>query len=66
MLDGVRHFASLWDWDAPGGFVHVSRYLRGEEVRTAPAVDLSWNGERPPPEYASAVAAYETLLKAHR
>jgi hypothetical protein len=57
-------FASLWDWTVPGvGFVHLSPYAPGIDVRVAPATNETWAGgaAAPPANYAAAAAAYATL-----
>lgn len=54
-------FASLWDWSEKGGYIHVSPYKAGENVRTADFEDLIWNGEEPPPIYREAALAYQQL-----
>ena len=55
------HFASLWDWTEPGGFVHVSPYNPGEDVRYTLKVEEEWpiGQSQPSEKYAEAVCAYE-------
>jgi hypothetical protein len=66
-LDVAPHgwsFASLWDWTVPGvGFVGLSPYDAGADVRTAPAIETTWaaGAAAPPADYAATVAAYATL-----
>jgi hypothetical protein len=65
-VDGAWHFASLWDWEAPGGYVHTSAYYgRGQELRIAPAENLEWTSSEPPPGYAKASTAYTALRARH-
>jgi len=55
-------FASLWDWaEKKRGYVHVSPYKPGENVRTADFEDLIWSKEEPPPVYRAAARAYQEL-----
>ncbi len=54
-------FASLWDWTEKRGYVHVSPYKPGENVRTADFEDLIWREEDPPPVYRAAARAYQEL-----
>lgn len=61
VLGGERTFASLWDWTAPGGFVHGSGWRPGDDVRTTSATNEAWDGAGPPDGYAEVVAAYEAL-----
>lgn len=59
--ESVWCFASLWDWLERGGYVHVSPYRPGENVRTADFEDLLWREEQSPPIYRAAAAAYQKL-----
>lgn len=63
-IGGVWHFASLWDWHRPGGFVHVSPYVAGQDVRTGEKLDATWPeaAAAPPAAYATAVRAYAALV----
>jgi hypothetical protein len=58
------HFASLWDWKQPGGFVHVSPYRAGQDVRATVKLDVTWplTALAPPAAYAAAARAYEALV----
>lgn len=59
--ESVLSFASLWDWSEKGGYVHVSQYTSGENVRTADFEDLIWIKDEPPSVYLAAVRAYQEL-----
>lgn len=63
-IETERCFASLWDWAAVGGFVHVSPLKKGEDVRTAACGDFIWKEAAPPPEYQRIVTASEGLRPA--
>ena len=61
-LEGQWHFASLWDWGQEGGFVHVSPYEPGRNVRYTLTVDEEWTPGDPRPEaYVEAVKVYEAF-----
>jgi len=62
-LNSQWHFASLWDWDRPGGYVHVSPYEPGKDVRTTESINITWsdNSAAPPPAFTQAVEAYKQL-----
>lgn len=57
-------FASLWDWNQKGGYVHVSPYKHGENIRTVDFEDLIWRDEKPPHVYSITVQAYKELRPA--
>jgi len=54
------YFASYWDWDRPGGFIHVSPYIWGMDVRRCPYQDLHWRRDEPGP--SSEYEAYQEGL----
>lgn len=58
---GRWHFASFWDWEGPGGYVHISPYTPPENVRTSKAENLRWEGAEPPENYRIAVRAFAEL-----
>lgn len=60
-IEPVWCFASLWDWSENGGYVHVSPYQPGENVRTADFADLIWSKQEPPAVYRAAARAYQEL-----
>ncbi|MBM4046172.1 MAG: hypothetical protein FJ279_13760 [Planctomycetes bacterium] len=49
--DRPFYFASYWDWDKPGGRIHVSPYIWGADVRVCPALDYTWVTRDPTPQY---------------
>ncbi|MBI4825209.1 MAG: adenylate/guanylate cyclase domain-containing protein [Nitrospirae bacterium] len=49
--DRPFYFASYWDWDAPGGRIHISPYIWGADVRHCPAFDYTWITNQPTPQY---------------
>jgi len=53
-------FASLWDWQGPGGYVHSSPYVPGQDVRVTEQWNPLWEPHEPaPPEgYAEVVRAF--------
>lgn len=62
-IKGQWHFASLWDWEQPGGFIHLSRYTAGTDVRTAESTNLIWTNDAPPSnEYVEAIHSYKAIL----
>ena len=65
LVGGHPHFAALWDWTAPKGYVHVSPRTR-TDVRTSERADLVWTGTQPPPLYLDVVRAYEALAASHQ
>jgi hypothetical protein len=65
LVGGRPHFASLWDWMAPKGYVHVSPRTQ-TDVRTSERDDLIWAGAQPDPRYLEVVRAYEALAASHR
>jgi hypothetical protein len=44
-------FASYWDWDKPGGRIHISPYIWGADVRICPGLDYTWITQEPTPQY---------------
>jgi hypothetical protein len=62
-IDDKRHFASLWDWKAPGGYVHVSAY-DGVDLRSSVSIDEEWPEPSPaPPATYCAVVLGHTALR---
>lgn len=57
------YFASYWDWDEKGGRIHVSPYIWGQTVRTAPAIDYIWERDEPTDEYRRYLLGLEGLRK---
>lgn len=64
--DRPLYFASYWDWDKPGGRIHVSPYIWGADVRVCPALDYSWITSRPTPEYQAYVEGLRNLRQLAR
>lgn len=60
-IDGVAHFASLWDWEAPNGYVHVSPCKPGDDVRVAKQQNLVWSASQPSEDYARAVKGFQEI-----
>ena len=59
--ESVWCFASLWDWSEKDGYVHVSPYKSGQNVRTTDFEDLHWTQAEPPPVYNATALAYSKL-----
>ena len=59
--DRPLYFASYWDWDKPGGRIHVSPYIWGADIRVCPALDYSWITSHPTPEYQAYVEGLRCL-----
>lgn len=45
-------FASYWDWEQPGGRIHVSPQIWGLDIGRCPALDYTWPAGPEPVEYA--------------
>ena len=50
---GTAVFASFWDWNEPGGRIHISPQLLGTDIRQCPSTDYVWYGNHPTPAYQS-------------
>ncbi len=48
---GTAVFSSYWDWNHPGGRIHVSAQLMGTNIRSCPSVDYVWNDHLPTRAY---------------
>lgn len=57
------YFASYWDWDAPGGRIHISPYIWGADVRHCPAFDYTWITNQPTPQYQAYKDGLMHLMK---
>ncbi|MEW6619432.1 MAG: hypothetical protein AB1422_08885 [bacterium] len=57
--DRPFYFASYWDWDEPGGRIHISPYIWDADIRVCPAFDYTWVTQQPTPQYQ----AYREGLK---
>ena len=64
--DRPLYFASYWDWDKPGGRIHVSPYIWGANVRVCPAFDYIWLTSRPTLEYQAYVDGLQCLRQLAR
>lgn len=49
--DQPFYFASYWDWEKPGGRIHVSPYIWGADVSVCPALDYTWITAQPTRHY---------------
>ncbi len=61
VVDGQPGYASLWDWEGPGGIVHWSPVDDAQCIRTAPSEDLRWSASSPPDLYTRVVDAWARL-----
>jgi len=61
--DRPFYFASYWDWDKPGGRIHVSPYIWGADVRVCPALDYTWVTQEPTQQYQAYREGLVQLLK---
>ncbi len=57
------YFASYWDWDRPGGRIHVSPYVFGQAIGKCPGVDYLWQGRLKTPAFEYYVRGLEFLQK---
>ena len=44
-------FGAFFDWEMPGGKIHVSPYIWGLNVRECPGLDYEWRTQRPTDDY---------------
>ena len=58
---GTTAFASYWDWQSPGGRIHMSYPLWGTSLSTAPAVDFAWVVGEASQDYVAAARALDVL-----
>lgn len=58
--------ASYVDWQAPGGQIHVSPYVWGEEPVNCPGFDLEWSGVQEPPVFRVYVRTLNYLKSTYR
>lgn len=56
-------FGSCFDWDAPGGRIHVSPYIWGLNVRECPGLDYAWLTQKPTENYQYYRRGLEELTK---
>jgi len=59
----LMHCGSYWDWDQPGGFIHVSPLTWGQSAKTCPAMNYYWNSKVPSNEYRVYREGLEYLLE---
>ncbi|MGC4093211.1 MAG: caspase family protein [Polyangiaceae bacterium] len=64
MIGEKTYFASLWDWQASGGYVHVSERVQAD-VKTSAAENLVWTGEAAPSRFTEVVRAYDLLRSSY-
>jgi len=57
------YFASYWDWDAPGGRIHISPYIWGADIRTCPSLDYTWITSTPTQPYKAYGDGLNRLLR---
>ncbi len=55
------YFASYWDWNEPGGRIHISPYIWGADVKICPALDYTWITRVPTPQYQAYVDGLQSL-----
>jgi hypothetical protein len=60
------YFASYWDWDAPGGRIHVSPGVWGYDIAHAPGIDYLRVAEPPPEAYRVYMLGLASLTKLAR
>jgi hypothetical protein len=46
-FDGPPVFGSYWDWDQPGGRIHISAQLAGIDISKCPSIDYIWLQDTP-------------------
>jgi hypothetical protein len=46
-FNGPPVFAAYWDWDKPGGRIHISSQLAGIDISKCPSVDYIWLQDTP-------------------
>ena len=56
-------FGAFFDWEAPGGKIHVSPYIWGRNVRECPGLDYEWHTQKPPEPYEYYRRGLEELAK---
>lgn len=47
IFEGPPVFASYWDWDRPGGRIHISPQLAGIDIGKCPSIDHIWLQDTP-------------------
>lgn len=60
--DELMHCGSYWDYEDPGGFIHISPVTWGANPKTCPAMNYYWNSKLPSPEYRVYRKGLECLL----
>jgi hypothetical protein len=57
------YFASYWDHEQPGGRIHLSPFIWGQQVKTCPGLDYFWHSDRikPTREYQAYSDGLEQL-----
>ncbi len=56
-------FGSFWDWNRPGGRIHVSPYVWGADVRQCPGLDFVWLTAKPTAAYEAYRQGLDSLLR---
>lgn len=65
-FDGPPVFASYWDWNEPGGRIHISSQLAGIDISKCPAIDYIWFQDTPTFIYGQYRDYLETINKRSR
>ncbi len=60
-FDGPPTFGAYYDWEQPGGRIHISAQLSGIDIRHCPSTDYVWTGTEPTPTYRKLMESLETL-----
>ena len=65
--DFPLYFASYWDYDRPGGRIHISPQVYGQDTKTCPGVDYLWLGEKASKDFQYYVSGLNELRQlAHK
>lgn len=56
-------FASYWDWEQPGGRIHVSSQIWGANIKDRPAFDFVWRTREPTSQYKAYRDGLEKLRR---
>lgn len=66
IFEGPPVFASYWDWDRPGGRIHISPQLAGTDISKCPSIDHIWLQDTPTKIYDQYRAYLATLASRAR